>query len=102
MRRFLSAIALLCMGIAFGHADLLESEPAAGAVLDSAPQQVVLHYTEPVEALFSVFKVYRLDAEVDLDADNAQQRLNGLAAALVNDVLELQDDEEARVDVGAI
>ena len=102
MRRLLTLAVALGFGTAVAHADLVASEPEAGAVLAAAPSEVVLHYSEPLEVPFSIFKVYRLDAEVDLSADNAQARLNGLAAELVNSVLELRDDADAddRVDTG--
>lgn len=102
MRRLLTLVAALGLGFAWAHADLVSSNPAAGSLLSEAPAEVVLNYSEPLEVPFSLFKVYRLDAEVDLTADNAQQRLNGLAAQLMNEVLELRDDAEAeqRVDVG--
>ena len=102
MRRLLTLLATLGLSFAWAHADLVSSEPEAGSLLTEAPAQVVLNYSEPVEVPFSIFKVYRLDAEVDLSADNAGQRLNGLAAQLINDVLELRDDAgaEARADAG--
>jgi len=102
MRRLLTLAVALGFGTAVAHADLVASEPEAGAVLAAAPSEVVLHYSEPLEVPFSIFKVYRLDAEVDPSADNAQARLNGLAAELVNSVLELRDDADAddRVDTG--
>ncbi len=102
MKRILLVFMLLIgFTSALAHADLLESEPAAGAVLDAAPEHIVLRFTEPVETMFSVFKIYALDADVDMSADNAQQRLGGLAGTLVNDVLELGEDDEARVDQGS-
>lgn len=102
MRRLLVLLSALGVSMASAHADLVASEPAGGSVLAEAPAAVVLDYSEPVEVPFSIFKVYRLDAEVDLSADNAQQRLNGLAAEVINEVLELRDDAEAesRVDTG--
>lgn len=102
MRRLLIILTALVLGAASAHADLVASEPEGGSVLAEAPAVVVLDYSEPLEVPFSIFKVYRLDADVDLSDDNAQQRLNGLAAELVNDVLELRDDAdaEARADTG--
>lgn len=98
MTRVLWLSVLLALGVAFAHADLTSSEPAANAVLAEAPAAVLLEFTEPVETMFSVFKVYRLEADVDLSADNAQQRLAGLAGALVNVVLDLREDDAARLD----
>lgn len=97
-RAFLAALLLLASGSALGHADLIASEPAAGAVLEVGPGEVTLTYSERLESLFSVFKVYELDpAEVDLNADDAALRLNALAALLVNEVLELRDDGDEQV-----
>lgn len=100
MKRLLTVLMVLSLGLVQAHAHLSESEPANGDVLAMAPEQVTLRFSEPLETMFSIFKVYRLDAEVDLSADNAGQRLNGLAAALVNDVLELREDGPGRVDTG--
>jgi len=99
IRRLLSVllVALISGGV-LAHAELRTSEPAAGAVAETAPEEVVLTFSEPLETLFSVFKVYELDVtDVDLTAADAEQRLNGLAAALVNDVLELRDDGDEQV-----
>src|SRR5690625_1364476 len=99
MRRLLTVLlfALISASVR-AHAELRTSEPAAGAVAETAPEEVVLTFSEPLETLFSVFKVYERDAaDVDLTAADAEQRLNGLAAALVNDVLELRDDEDEQV-----
>jgi methionine-rich copper-binding protein CopC len=42
---------------ASAHARLLSSEPAAGAVLDTAPDRIVLTFNEPVEAEFGQLQV---------------------------------------------
>ena len=77
-------------------------------MLDAAPEQVVLSFTEPVETRFSLFKVYPLDGEVSLP-DGATTlegtealRVNGLAGALVADVLAARGDEDARTDEGLL
>ena len=101
MRRLLPFLLLPLLSLAAAHADLVASEPENGAVVTAAPERVELRFSEPLETLFSVFKVYRLDAEVDLSAADAGPRLNGLAAGLVNEVLDLRDGEgDARVDTG--
>lgn len=100
MKRLLPLILGLSLSVVQAHAHLSESVPADGDILDTAPEQVVLRFSEPLETMFSIFRVYRLDAEVDMTAGNAQQRLNGLAAALVNEVLELREDGPGRVDTG--
>lgn len=99
MRRLVLALLLvLAGGSVLAHAELRTSEPAAGEVLEAGPEEVQLSFSEPLETLFSVFKVYPLTAEgVDPAAAGAAQRLNGLAATLVNEVLELRDDADRQV-----
>lgn len=70
-------------GVAGAHASLDASSPGAGAVLDAAPSEVRLSFSENVEVAFSVFGVHRLEAKVDMSEQRAQQRINGLAAPLV-------------------
>jgi len=48
---------LLAVGSASAHASLLQSLPAANAQLQTAPAQVELFFSEPVEASFSTIKV---------------------------------------------
>ncbi|HEX2519136.1 MAG TPA: copper resistance CopC family protein, partial [Castellaniella sp.] len=36
--------------VAFGHAALVATSPAAGAVLGQAPQEITLRFDEPVRA----------------------------------------------------
>ena len=59
--------ALLTSGIVLAHADVARSNPAANAVLDQAPSQVTIEFTEPVEPRLS-----RIDVLYDdgTDADN--------------------------------
>ena len=96
--------ALACSS-AVAHADFLASDPPADAVVEEAPEQVRLSFTEVVETAFSVFKVYLLDLP---SLDQAAQeepdflRLNGLAAALASEALPLRDDAEARSDEGLV
>ena len=109
VRTLLAGLALLVgAGWVSAHADLGTATPAPGAVLDAPPEQVVLSFTEPVDTRFSLFKVYPLDAEVDvpegataLEGTEAL-RLNGLAGALVADVLTVRGDDDARSDVGLV
>ncbi len=100
-RRLLMSLALLVSGAALAHAHLEASTPAANATITQPLTTVTPTFSEPIETLFSVVKAYRLDADVDMSAANAWQRLNGLAGALVNDVLTADDQgAEARVDTG--
>lgn len=88
---------LLAAPGAAAHAALQSSEPAAGAAVTADVTEVTLTFTEGIEALFSTFKLFRLDAEVDLNAANAELRLNGLAAVLVNRYLGSQEVGEGQV-----
>jgi methionine-rich copper-binding protein CopC len=103
--RSLLVLAVLLFGTVHAHAYLLEADPAPFAVV-SAPSEVTLQFTEPVEIRFSLFKVYPLEADLPEDlatlSEREQRRLNGLAGALVNEVLMLRDDAEARSDAGLL
>lgn len=83
VRSFLLALLLAATGQALAHAELGATEPAAGAVLQTAPEQVALTFSEEVEVAFSVFSVHRLDEELDMNEESSQQRLDELAAPLV-------------------
>jgi copper transport protein len=69
IRSFILAliIALLASGVVFAHADIARSDPAANAVLDQAPIQVTIEFTEPVEPRLSKIEVLYDDGSV---ADN--------------------------------
>ena len=97
----LATLVPLGRGVALAHADFASSEPASGTTITQQLEEVRLVFTEAVELDFSLFKVYELDvAGVDLASQNSWQRLNGLASALVSDVLGNREDGETRVDVG--
>lgn len=84
----------LSAGEAFAHAFLRVADPAEDSTVTAAPSEVKLRFTEPVEVRFSIFKVYRLDANPSSEI----RRLNALGGALVSDVLMKRDDEGARAD----
>jgi len=101
VRRLLTLLAALTLiGAASAHAELEESTPAAGETVRTLPEAVTLNFTEPLEVRFSTFKVYPLGADLDMSAEDARARLNGLAGALVSEVLTAQGDEAARADAG--
>lgn len=56
-------VGLLTASAASGHATVLETVPANGAILDRAPAQVELTFNEAVEARFGAFRV--VDARGD-------------------------------------
>jgi methionine-rich copper-binding protein CopC len=49
-------LTLLALSPAFGHAHLSKSAPAAGATV-SAPSELMLIFTEPLEAAFSTLEL---------------------------------------------
>jgi copper transport protein len=60
-------VVLLTSGVVFAHADIARSDPAANAVLEVAPAQVTIEFTEPVEPRLSRIDVLYDDGSV---ADN--------------------------------
>ncbi len=90
---------LLFVGAASAHSELESASPGQDAVVTVPPNEVVLSFSEPLELTFSTVKVYPLGAD---PAETDAQRLNGLAGALVNDVLSAQGDEAARADAGGV
>lgn len=66
MRRLVVALAALAAalavpGSASAHAVLVSSEPAPFAVLDAPPDEVVLHFNEPVGTVFASVRVLAAD-----------------------------------------
>lgn len=100
LRTFGLALLLSGAGLALAHAEVTSSQPADGTVLETAPTEVTLTFSEAVEVPFSTFKVYPLGAEIDSSDPDAEARRNGLAGQLVSEVLEAQGDDAARADSG--
>src|SRR5690242_2864980 len=90
-KRFrLYALVLLCLGSAtthlFAHATLLQSEPSSGAVLEEAPRQVRLVFSEPIEAEFNGVAVYN-SSGLRMDSATAApdpKDVNAIQAAINN------------------
>jgi methionine-rich copper-binding protein CopC len=89
-------LAVLAAGTAAGHAYLRSALPAEESTVASAPTEVRLQFTEPVEVRFSTFKVYPVPAEPGWD----RRRLNAAAGAIVSNVLRRAGDEAERADDG--
>ncbi|MGH9032788.1 MAG: copper resistance protein CopC, partial [Acidimicrobiia bacterium] len=55
-----AAFALVAIGAspAYAHAELETTDPQAGAVYDTAPSEVTLRYSEPVEASLGAVRLY--------------------------------------------
>src|SRR5512147_808606 len=60
-------LALAISGVVFAHADIVRSDPAANAVIDQAPAQITIEFTEPVEPRLSKIDVLYADGSI---ADN--------------------------------
>lgn len=95
---------LLGGGLAHAHAEFEVGDPAANSLLTTLPAEVTLKFTEPVEVRFSLFKVYRLETDLEpgSHAEHDTMRLNGLAGALVSEVLPTRGDDDARADAGVV
>jgi copper transport protein len=55
---------LLCVRPAEAHANLVRSEPAAGALLDAAPKELVLEFSEELDPGFSRVQLYNSKNQV--------------------------------------
>ncbi len=64
------AVCILLLGLLVSayavkaHAELVQSSPAANAVLDAAPAEIRLTFTEPLEASFSQFSLRSTDGSI--------------------------------------
>lgn len=65
--------ALLITRLASAHADLVRSDPAANAVLDTAPARITIDFSEPIEPAFSKITVFFEDGQ---DADNGDSAVS--------------------------
>jgi copper transport protein len=73
------ALLALLPAVASAHAVLQETTPARGAALDAAPREVVLRFSEPVEAAFGAVRVYDAAGE---RADAGEVRSDGKTVAV--------------------
>jgi len=64
-------LALIIVGVASAHADLVRSDPAANAVLDTAPSKITLEFSEAIEPSFSKITVLFEDGTTVDGGDNA-------------------------------
>lgn len=84
-----AAVVLPLAAPASAHAELLDSTPAAGAALDESPTQVVLRFSEPVEAGTGAIRVFDTDAE-RVDSGDVEHP-DGASDAVALDLPELSD-----------
>jgi methionine-rich copper-binding protein CopC len=64
----LSVSFVLSLGLVFAHSEFESSTPKDGAVLTTAPTEVIINFEKDIQPAFSVFKVYALPAEMLADA----------------------------------
>lgn len=77
------SIALLTMGSALAHANLVNSNPASGASLAKSPPQVQMWYSEPLEPSFSQAVVYDTNRQ-RVDAGDSRVTLNDPTSMIVS------------------
>ena len=83
----LAVLLALAPGIAEAHANLAESDPAPNSALTSAPEQVRIRFTEPLEPLFSHIEIFdSFGTRVDRD-DSRVDRSNLLVMTVSLDPL---------------
>lgn len=84
----LLALALVAPAAASAHAVLLGSEPARGVTVQETPTEVILQFSEPVEAAFGALRVIGADGERvdDGRSGHPDGRKNELRAGLRPDV----------------
>ncbi len=63
------ALLVLVPASAFSHATLEETTPQRGAQLDAPPKEVVLRFSEPVEAAFGAVRVFDANGEQVQEGD---------------------------------
>lgn len=77
-----TALILLSENVAFAHAQLRRAVPAPAAIVGTAPSEVLLDFSEPLEASFSSVVVRdsvgkRVDkADAHLDSDRTTMRVS--------------------------
>lgn len=101
--RVMAVLLLLTVQSALAHAGLMTSNPADGAVI-SAPQEIVLTFSEPIETMFSVFELHTLDVAADADhevrtsaADAAMARVFNMDATSLRNTDMLSSGQNATV-----
>jgi methionine-rich copper-binding protein CopC len=74
MKRLFTSLSIsfvLSLGLVFAHSEFESSTPEDGAVLPTAPTEVVITFDKDIQPAFSVFKVYALPAEMIAEATTA-------------------------------
>ena len=90
-----AVIGTALIGFTLAHASLRSANPDRNTVVKAMPKTVTLEFTEPFEVRFSSFKVYRLDTKASTISEAQNE-----AQALLDRVIGLKDDLNARADQG--
>lgn len=93
MRKLLLSLAASLLSVACAHSGLEKATPAENARV-SAPKQVTLTFSEPMELRFSTFKVFPVNVSGDA------LKVNGAAGALKTKLLMAKNDAAQRADLG--
>lgn len=71
MKRLFTTLTIslvLSLGLVFAHSEFESSTPEDGAVLDTAPTEIVFDFDKDIQPTFSIFKVYAIPADMLADA----------------------------------
>jgi methionine-rich copper-binding protein CopC len=74
MKPWFLMLAPLIATPAFAHAMLEQANPAAGAVLNKAPKEIVLRFSEPLEGAFSSVALKGPDGAIVATTSHASDR----------------------------
>jgi methionine-rich copper-binding protein CopC len=125
----LSISFILSLGLVFAHSEFESSVPEDGAILDTAPTEVIITFDKDIQPAFSIFKVYAIPADMLADAamtsesgDHSEGEehaegeahsetgehseggehgaMDAAAEMFIPTVIDLTGDEEARADTG--
>lgn len=88
LRNLALVVLLNSIQVAFSHALLVDSVPAAGQAISGDTLQLELVFTEPMEIDFSVFELYPLqDGDTELSLDNESHWMGYLQNSDLSDTL---------------
>lgn len=134
MKRFITSLPIslvLSLGLVFAHSEFESSTPEDGAVLTTAPSEIVINFEKDIQPNFSVFKVYALPADMIADAvtmddsghsegeehseseshsegeapseeSGEHSAMDATAKLFIPTVIDISGDEDARADTGIV
>lgn len=128
-RLLITSLSLILFSLASAHSNFQSSVPENGAVLETAPSEVIINFEGDIQPAFSIFKVYILPADMLADSEGddpsneashehgeqeegehgesdshgheeANSPYDTAAKMFIPTVIDMQGDEEARADAG--